>query len=230
MKTEFNELDKLVDINKPQLIVLGARPGMGKTTLSLKIATNIALHQEVPVLYFSLEENLGSLAIDELAERKFGRKLNLENEKIKKAKLFIKDEAPFTIDEILADIDKYVKNENVKFIVIDYLQLIKYDKSKLPNEENEVNEIIKKLKDISNRLEISILITSQLSRKADSRENHRPILTDFVRSKNILETADVIILLYSDYNYESKSINSVELNICKNNNGNIGLIKLKNLL
>ena len=216
MKTEFNELDKLVDINKPQLIVLGSRPGMGKTTLSLKIATNIALHQEIPVLFFSLEENLGSLTIDELAERKFGRKLNLENEKIKKAKLFIKDEAPFTIDEILADIDKYVKNENVKFVVIDYLQLIKYDKSKFPNEENEVNEIIKKLKDISNRLEITILITSQMSY--------------FVRSIDILEIADVKILLHSYYNYESKPINSVELSICKNNNGNIGSIKLTNLL
>lgn len=277
MKTEFYELDKLVNVDKPQLILLGARPGMGKSTLALNIGTNIALHQNIPVLFFSLEENyldsnMKELNYDELMKpsddlpfsciaekiisseemirkdcfmkirnsysyaekeldidkKEFKQKVNSGINKIKNSKFFIKDTAPITIDEIILEIEKYVKNESVKFVIIDYLQLIQYDKSKLMSRDNEILDIIKKLNEISKTLKITILVTSQLSRDAEYRTNHRPILSDLRNNEIKLKIFDTILFLYRDeyYNSDTEMKNIAELYVEKNNNGNTGKIDL----
>ena len=194
MRTEFYELDKLVNLDKPQLILLGARPGMGKSTIALNIGTNIALHQNMSVLFFTLEENYlnsNSKKLDydglmkpsddlpfncmadkiisaeemirkdyfkkirkpysyiedklEIDEKEFKQKVNSGINKIKKSKFFIKDKAPITIDEILLEIEEYVKNVGAKFVIIDYLQLIQYDKSKLMSRDNRRNRWTKNI-------------------------------------------------------------------------------------
>ena len=277
MKTEFYELDKLVNVDKPQLILLGARPGMGKSTLALNLGTNIALHQNIPVLFFSLEENylnsnMKELNYDELMKKsddlpfsclaekiisseemirkdyfmkirnsyscaekeldidknEFKQKVNSGINKIKKSKFFIKDKAPITIDEILLEIKEYVKNECVKFVIIDYLQLIQYDKSKLMSRDNETIDIIKKLKEISKKLKITILVTSQLSHDTEYRTNHRPILSDLRNNEIKLKIFDTILFLYRDeyYNPDTEMKSIAELYVEKNNNGNTGKIDL----
>ena len=277
MKTEFYELDKLVNVDKPQLILLGARPGMGKSTLALNLGTNIALHQNIPVLFFSLEENylnsnMKELNYDELMKKsddlpfsclaekiisseemirkdyfmkirnsyscaekeldidknEFKQKVNSGINKIKKSKFFIKDKAPITIDEILLEIKEYVKSKCVKFVIIDYLQLIQYDKSKLMSRDNETIDIIKKLKEISKKLKITILVTSQLSHDTEYRTNHRPILSDLRNNEIKLKIFDTILFLYRDeyYNPDTEMKNIAELYVEKNNNGNTGKIDL----
>ena len=277
MKTEFYELDKLVNVDKPQLILLGSRPGMGKTTLALNLGTNIALHQNIPVLFFSLEENylnsnMKELNYDELMKKsddlpfsclaekiisseemirkdyfmkirnsyscvekeldidknEFKQKVNSGINKIKKSKFFIKDKAPITIDEILLEIEEYVKSECIKFVIIDYLQLIQYDKSKLMSRDNETIDIIKKLKEISKKLRITILVTSQLSHDTEYRTNHRPILSDIRNNEIKLKIFDIILFLYRDeyYNPDTEMKNIAELYVEKNNNGNTGKIDL----
>ena len=281
MKTEFYELDKLVNVDKPQLILLGARPGMGKSTLALNLGTNIALHQNIPVLFFSLEENylnsnMKELNYDELMKKsddlpfsclaekiisseemirkdyfmkirnsyscdekeldidknEFKQKVNSGINKIKNSNFFIKDKAPITIDEILLEIEEYVKYERVKFVIIDYLQLIQYDKSKLMNRDNETIDIIKKLKEISKKLKITILVTSQLSHDTEYRTNHRPILSDLRNNEIKLKIFDTILFLYRDeyYNPDTEMKNIAELYVEKNNNGNTGKIDLVFLL
>ena len=277
MKTEFYELDKLVNVDKPQLILLGARPGMGKSTLALNLGTNIALHQNIPVLFFSLEENylnsnMKELNYDELMKKsddlpfsclaekiisseemirkdyfmkirnsyscvekeldidknEFKQKVNSGIYKIKNSKFFIKDKAPITIDEILLEIEEYVKSECIKFVIIDYLQLIQYDKSKLMSRDNETIDIIKKLKEISKKLRITILVTSQLSHDTEYRTNHRPILSDIRNNEIKLKIFDIILFLYRDeyYNPDTEMKNIAELYVEKNNNGNTGKIDL----
>ena len=277
MKTEFYELDKLVNVDKPQLILLGSRPGMGKTTLALNLGTNIALHQNIPVLFFSLEENylnsnMKELNYDELMKKsddlpfsclaekiisseemirkdyfmkirnsyscvekeldidknEFKQKVNSGIYKIKNSKFFIKDKAPITIDEILLEIEEYVKSECIKFVIIDYLQLIQYDKSKLMSRDNETIDIIKKLKEISKKLRITILVTSQLSHDTEYRTNHRPILSDIRNNEIKLKIFDIILFLYRDeyYNPDTEMKNIAELYVEKNNNGNTGKIDL----
>lgn len=277
MKTEFYELDKLVNVDKPQLILLGARPGMGKSTLALNLGTNIALHQNIPVLFFSLEENylnsnMKELNYDELMKKsddlpfsclaekiisseemirkdyfmrirnsyscaekeldidknEFKQKVNSGINKIKNSKFFIKDKAPITIDEITIEIEEYIKIERVKFVIIDYLQLIQYDKSKLMSRDNEIIDIIKKLKEISEKLKITILVTSQLSYYTEYRTNHRPILSDLRNNEIKLEIFDTILFLYRDeyYNPDTEMKNIAELYVEKNNNGNTGKIDL----
>ena len=277
MKTEFYELDKLVNVDKPQLILLGARPGMGKSTLALNLGTNIALHQNIPVLFFSLEENylnsnMKEFNYDELMKKsddlpfsclaekiisseemirkdyfmkirnsyscvekeldidknEFKQKVNSGIYKIKNSKFFIKDKAPITIDEILLEIEEYVKSECIKFVIIDYLQLIQYDKSKLMSRDNETIDIIKKLKEISKKLKITILVTSQLSHDTEYRTNHRPILSDIRNNEIKLKIFDIILFLYRDeyYNPDTEMKNIAELYVEKNNNGNTGKIDL----
>ena len=161
-------------------------------------------------------------------KNEFKQKVNSGINKIKKSKFFIKDKAPITIDEILLTIEEYVKYERVKFVIIDYLQLIQYDKSKLMSRDNETIDIIKKLKEISKKLKITILVTSQLSHDTEYRTNHRPILSDIRNNEIKLKIFDIILFLYRDeyYNPNTEMKNIAELYVEKNNNGNTGKIDL----
>lgn len=241
MNTGLNDLDATIDINGDKLIVLGSRPAMGKSILALNIISNIAIKQNEAVLYFNLEiskEQIASRFISSNSMVKYNKLRKLRDPKIegeeltdddwyriaygtelfKKSKIFIDDKAYISIDEICIEARKMKLEQNIQFIVIDYLQLIKYEGDKCLSRDLQIKEILKKLKILSKELNIPVLVLSQLSRKTEEREEHRPILTDFSNSmSSICACSDIVLLLYRDeyYNADTKLKNIAEIIIAK---------------
>lgn len=203
MQTGFKDLDKIIDINGEKLIILGSRPAMGKSTLALNILSNIAIKQNEPVLYFNLESSREIIA----------------NRLLKTSRIFIVDKAGISINEICKEARRMKFEQDIKFIVIDYLQLISYVEKNCLSRDLQIKEILKKLKILSKELNLPILVLSQLSRKPEQRENHRPIITDFSESKvGITNYVDIVLLLYRDeyYNSDTCKNNIAEIIIAKN--------------
>lgn len=246
MQTGIKNLDKEIDINGGNLIVLGARPAIGKSTFATNILSNIAIKQNEPVLYYNLEtskeeiENRFIIINGMIEESKF-RKSKIPNIKkedltteewdriaygkklYKTSKIFINDTPGISIDEICKQARKMKLEQNIKFIVIDYLQLIKYNGEQCISNNLQMEEILKRLNLLSRELNITILVLSQISREVEKRENHRPILTDFSNNKSSIETyADIILFLYRDgyYNSNTDMKNIAEIIIVKNPLGN----------
>ena len=216
MKTGFKDLDKIVKIERGDLIIIASRPAMGKTTLAQNILSNITIKYKKKSAFFSLDESM-----EKIVRLFYG--VNV----LKDTNIFIDATAPQTIEHILKKSCEL--KENIELIVIDYLQLIQCDKSKSLSRENEIEDILKELKLLAKKLNVSIIVTSQLSRKPEERNNKRPVITDFTNTtSSILNYADKILFLYRDsyYNKENKS-NMTEIIIGKNKNGKIGTTKLE---
>ena len=214
MKTGFKDLDNIVKVNGGDLIIIASRPAIGKTNLAQNILSNVAIKENRPTAFFSLEESM----------EKIVNKLNI----LKDAPIFINANTPQTIDDIKRRTYELKEKENIELIIIDYLQLIQYDKSKLLSRDNEVEEILKELKLLAKELNVAIIVTSQLSRKPEEREDKRPVITDFTNTaSSISNYADKILFLYRDsyYNKENKS-NITEIIVSKNENGKTGTAKL----
>lgn len=173
MNMGFIDLDKLVQLEKAKLIILASRPAMGKSTLALNILEHIVTKENLPILYYNLESSKEKL-MNQLQERK---------SVFSKGKINIDDTPNKSIYEICAEARKYKMEQDIQFLVIDYLQLIGYEKKECLSRDLEIKEIIKKLKSLSKELNIPILVLSQLSRELEKRENHRPVLTDFSNSQ-----------------------------------------------
>lgn len=249
MKTGFKNLDEKINIDGQKLIILGSRPAMGKSTLALNIVSNIAIRQNEAVLYFNLEsskEEIVSKMIisngmveykkfkqskntindeeklqEELTEEDWDR-IAYGTELIKESKIFIETKANITIDEICETSKKLKQEQNINLIVIDYLQLIAYTGKEALSREIQISEILKKLKILSKELNIPILVTSQLSREPEKRENHRPMLSDFSESnQGIASHADIVLLLYRDDYYDTNTPkrNIAEIIIAKSSQG-----------
>lgn len=214
MKTGFRELDKLINLDEPKLIILGGRPGMGKTTLALNIASNIADKQKMPVAIFDLELSKETI---------INRYKELDNDIV-----FINDEAGIEVQEICNIVRKLKQERDVKLVIIDYLQLIGFDYSIECLSSYEKNtKCVKYLKELSNELNITILVISMLSRTCEERINKRPILSDIGKSpymigseEDRLKYIDVVGFLYEE------NANITELIIAKNTNGTEETIKL----
>ena len=133
----------------------------------------------------------------------------------------------YTINDIYENSHKSKKD--IELIIIDYLQLIQFDKSKLLSRDNEITEILKKLKILAKELNIPIIITSQLSRKVEKRDDKRPNITDFVHSEHgILTYSDKILFLYRDFYYNEKNKSNItDIIVSRNNDGSVGTIKLE---
>ena len=231
MKTSLIDLDETINIDEPKLIFLGGRPAMGKTTFAIDVASNICLKQDIPVLILSIEESKNSVInriisketkIDiskiRLNELNDIEKINVQEKRsfIEYSKIFIEDIGLQSIGRVIKLIRKYVIENNVKFIAIDYLQLMR--DSIMTNIVAE--NILRQLKLISKELKITILITSQLSKNACSEDNFRPDINDIINKYAIQKYADVIMLLYQlkDFNIDSKKSNRVvECIIVKDN-------------
>ena len=229
LRTGFIDLDKTINLYEPKLIFLAGRPGMGKTALAMNIASNICLKQNIPVLILSIEESKNSVInriisketkID-ISKIKSNELNDLEKIKIQEkrisienSKIFIEDIGLQSIGKVIELIRKYVNENNVKFIAIDYLQLMHYTKMS----DIRVENILRQLKQISEELKITILITSQMSRTLLEREDKRPRITDLRNKKEIWNYADIIMLLYRDecYNENTEKKNIAELIIAKN--------------
>lgn len=209
MKTGINDLDNILKIKEEDFIIIASRPKMGKSTLVQNIIINVAVIENKPTLYFSLEDSKENIV----------KKLILKTSMIKKeVPIFIDTTIPQTIYEIIEKSHKIKQNKNIELIIIDCLQLIQFDSKKALSRDNEIREILKELKKIAKKLKIPIIVTSQLSRNPEKRKDKRPVITDFANIiSSVLRYADKILFIYRDsyYNKENKS-NITDIIVVKN--------------
>ena len=196
MKTGFKDLDSNIRFKNGELVIIASRPAMGKTTFALNILSHIGLEEKVGVLFFSLEDS------EENIIKKLTTINSITEEILKTSQIYISTEVPLSIEDICKKSKKLKIEKNIKAIIIDYLQLINFDKQKLLSRDDEVTEILCKLKRLAKELDVTIIITSQLARLAKERMNQKPMIYDFSSSKyGISRYSDKILFLYRDLNY-----------------------------
>ncbi len=234
--TGFSDLDNLLaGFQKSNLIILAARPGVGKTSLALNIGQNLAVVHNRPVGFFSLE-----MSREELVDRLLVAQADIDAWKLKTGKLDEQDftslsnamgelaEAPFYIDDTPAlsilEIRTKARRLQVEFgidlLIIDYLQLAR--SRNLENRVQEVSEISQGFKNIARELKIPVLALSQLSRGVEQRGTKRPVLSDLRESGSIEQDADVVMFLWKE---DDEAPENIVLDIAKHRNGPLGQIK-----
>ncbi len=244
ISTGFYDLDKkTTGLHGSELIVLAARPGMGKTALALNIATHVAIKENLPVAIFSLE-----MPKEQLANRILSSEAMVDSNKIRTGKLedsdwakiaeslgtlsdaniYIDDTGDISSMEIRARCRKLKLEKGLGLVVVDYLQLIQGNGRRNGSRENEISEISRSLKLLARELNVPVIALSQLSRGAEKREDKRPMLSDLRESGAIEQDADIVMFLYRDdyYNPESENKNKAELMIAKNRSGSTGTTQL----
>lgn len=241
----FADLDlRTAGFHNSELIILAARPAMGKTSFALNIATNASTKSNIPVLLFSLEMSKEQLVNRILCSEAMvdSNKLRTgkieENDWIKivealgplsEAEMYIDDTAGISITEIRAKARKLKLEKNIGLIVIDYLQLIQGSGNRRNgSREQEISEISRSLKILAKELDVPVIALSQLSRAAEQRSEHRPMLSDLRESGSIEQDADIVMFLYRDdyYNEESENKNIAEVIIAKNRSGSVGTAEI----
>jgi len=242
--TGFTELDyRTSGLNKSDLILIAARPAMGKSALAINIATNAAIHSNVPVVIFNLEmskEQVGnrilcSEAMVDSAKVRTGKmeeddwvKLASAIGPLSEAPIYIDDTPGISVMEIRAKCRKLKLEKNIGLVVIDYLQLIQGSGRKGSSREQEISEISRSLKILAKELDIPVIALSQLSRAAEQRNDHRPMLSDLRESGAIEQDADIVMFIYRDdyYNQESEKKNIAEIILAKHRSGSTGTVEL----
>ena len=238
----FTDLDNHINGFQPSdLVLIAARPAMGKTSLALNIATNAAVKYNVPVAIFSLEMSKEQLAnrilcSEALIESEKMRRAQIDGDEMRKlvmtinelskAPIYIDDTAGITVAEIKGKCKKLKMKNQLGLIVIDYLQLIQGNTRE--GRQNEVGENSRLLKILAKELEVPVITLSQLSRASEKREQHRPVLSDLRDSGSIEQDADMVMFLYRDdyYNEDSEKKNIAECIISKFRNGSTGTVEL----
>ncbi|WP_075529546.1 replicative DNA helicase [Ligilactobacillus sp. WC1T17] len=217
LPTGFNTLDKMTSGLQPDnLIILAARPAVGKTAFALNIAANVAITQNVSVAIFSLEMSAESLVNRMICARGGIRADHLRDgnlddnewdrlyeavEALSKTQIYIDDTPGIKMSEIRAKCRRLAKeNKNLGLVVVDYLQLI--EGSNKESRQQEVSDISRQLKKLSKELSIPVIALSQLSRGVEQRQDKRPMLSDIRESGSIEQDADIVAFLYRDDYYE----------------------------
>ncbi|MCX6988492.1 MAG: AAA family ATPase [Chlamydiae bacterium] len=215
--THFIDLDKMINGMAPSnLMILAARPAMGKTALALNIAENICFRNEVPVGLFSLEMS---------AEQRVVAAVN----SMQKGTMIIDDQPGIKITDLRARARRMKEIHGIQFLVIDYLQLLSGSgSSKSPeNRQNEISEISRMLKTLARELNLPILCLSQLSRKVEERQGHRPMMSDLRESGAIEQDSDIVMfLLRREYYDPYDKPGMAELIVAKNRHGSVGSVNL----
>ena len=238
--TGFAALDQvLVGLNKSDLILLAARPAMGKTAFALNIASNVAIQSKKAVAMFSLEmssEQLVSRILSavtpipgmqlrngRLSPRDWGR-LAESMELLSKTKMYIDDTPGITVAEMKG---KLRRIKDLGLVVIDYLQLITSGR-RSDNRVQEVSEITRSLKNLAKELNVPVLCLSQLTRGPDSRTDHRPMLADLRESGSIEQDADIVLFLFREgyYNKGLEDTSVAECIVAKNRHGEVRSVDL----
>jgi len=235
--TGFKDLDSaLAGMQKSNLLILAARPGVGKTTLALNIAQSLAVEHSRPVAIFSLE-----MSKEELVDRLLVAQADIDAWKLKTGKLSEEDftalsnamgvlaEAPLYIDdtpalsitEMRTRARRLQVDVGIDLLIVDYLQLAR--SRHLENRVQEVSEISQGLKNLARELKIPVLALSQLSRAVEQRGEKRPQLADLRESGSIEQDADVVMFLWRD---DEENLENVTLDIAKHRNGPLASIKL----
>ena len=245
VRTGFYDLDRMTaGLQAGDLIVLAARPSMGKTALALNIAEHVAVKEGLPVVVFSMEMGAAQLAlrmvgslgrIDQqhlrtgaLRDDEWGR-LSEAVEKLQKVSVFIDESGSLTPSELRARARRQARQcGQLGLIVVDYLQLMTGSDSSDENRATVIGEISRGLKSLAKELKCPVIALSQLNRGVESRTDKRPMMSDLRESGAIEQDADVIMFIYRDdyYNKESKEMGVAEINISKQRNGPTGTFKL----
>lgn len=236
--------EKTSGFNPSDLIILAARPSMGKTAFALNLALNAAMKSEKSVLIFSLEMSSSQLLQRLLAvqsqiglqkirngfleEDEWGR-LGIASGQLVASNINIADVPNVNVLEIRAMARRLKAMNKLDMIVIDYLQLIKGSGKSTDNRQQEISDISRSLKGIARELNIPIIALSQLSRAPEQRADRRPMLSDLRESGAIEQDADMVVFLYRDdyYNEESEDKGITEVIIGKQRNGPVGTVKLR---
>ncbi len=240
----FIDLDnKTAGFHKSDLVLIAARPAMGKTAFALNIATNAAINNNTPVVVFSLEMSKEQCAnrilcaqamVDsakvqkgEIDDEEWSKLAIASGELSESAGIFIDDTPGITVSEIRAKCRKLKLEKNIGLIVIDYLQLIQ-GSGKASGREQEIAEISRSLKILAKEIEVPVIALSQLSRAPEARPDHRPMLQDLRESGSIEQDADMVMFIYRDdyYNPQSEATNIAEIIIAKNRSGPVGTTEL----
>lgn len=241
--TGFRELDhKTSGLQKSDLIILAARPAMGKTAFALSLALNAAVKGKASVMMFSLEmskEQLGqrllsmeskvdmqSLKTGKLTRRDWDD-INIALDILSKTNIHIDDTAGISIMEMKSKCRRLKAEEGLDLVVIDYLQLMNPE-GKADSRTQEISVISRNLKLLARELDCPILVLSQLSRAPETRTDHRPMLSDLRESGSIEQDADIVIFLYRDeyYNEDTEAPGECEVIVAKQRSGPTGTIKV----
>lgn len=243
--TGFIELDyKTAGLHNSDLVLVAARPAMGKSAFVINIAANAAIRSGVPVVIFNLE-----MSKEQVANRILCSEAMVDSNKVRTGKIEEEDwtklasalgpisEAPIYIDdtpgisimEIRAKCRKLKLEKNIGLVIIDYLQLVTASGKKNSSREQEISEISRSLKILAKELNVPVIALSQLSRAPEQRkDDHRPILSDLRESGAIEQDADIVMFLYRDdyYNENSEEKNIAEVILAKHRGGSTGTVKL----
>ena len=242
----IKELDKMITgLNKSDLIILGARPGMGKTSFALNIARNVALETDKTVCFFSLE-----MTRDQIAQRLLSNEASIKSEKLRtgdlsndewtrlavagehlsKADIFIDESSNITVPEMKA---KLLRLKKVDLVIVDYLGLMHSAKN-TDNRVQEISEITRSLKIMAKELKVPVIACAQLSRGPETKgKSHIPALSDLRDSGSIEQDADIVLFLYRESYYENEKGEGEETDpnksqciVAKNRHGETGTIDL----
>lgn len=246
--TGFYDFDKLTSgLHENELIIIAARPAMGKTAFAVNLAVNAALNSDKNVALFNLEMSAEQLAMRMISaqggidqnklktgklEHNDWKKVNEAISELSNTNLFIEDSSGITVSEIRAKCRRLASQGNgLGLVVIDYLQLIDGSSRYAGNRQQEVSEISRSLKTMAMELNVPVIALAQLSRSVELRENKRPIMSDLRESGSIEQDADIVAFLYRDDYYnksaqEQTNISVTELIVGKHRNGNTGTIEL----
>jgi len=243
--THYIDIDKMLNgFNPSNLIILAARPAMGKTALALNIAENVCFRSNIPVGIFSLE-----MSAEQLLHRIICSQSEVESEKIKtgslngveyqrivgsvnnmqKHTMVIDDQPGLKITDLRARARRMKEAFGIQFIIIDYLQLLSgsgFTRS-AENRQNEISEISRMLKNLARELNVPVLCLSQLSRKVEERAGHKPMLSDLRESGSIEQDSDVVMFLFRREYYDPyDKPGQAEVIVAKNRHGGVGSLQL----
>ena len=242
--TGFTEIDyKTAGFHGSDLILIAARPAMGKSAFALNIATNAAVRAKVPVAVFSLE-----MSKEQMVNRILCSEAMVDSNKVRTGKLdendwtklagsigplseaeiYIDDTPGISITEIRAKCRKLKLEKNIGMVVIDYLQLVQASNRRSGSREQEISEISRSLKILAKEINVPVVALSQLSRAVEQRPDHRPMLSDLRESGAIEQDADIVMFLYRDdyYNQDSEKKDIAEVIIAKHRGGSTGTAEL----
>ncbi len=242
--TGFIDLDyKTAGFHGSELILVAARPAMGKSAFALNIATNAAVRAKIPVAIFSLE-----MSKEQMANRILCSEALVDSNKVRtgkvedddwtklaeasgilsEAEIFIDDTPGISIMEIRAKCRKMKLEKNIGLVVIDYLQLVQASNKRTGSREQEIAEISRSLKILAKEINVPVIALSQLSRAPEQRPDHRPMLSDLRESGSIEQDADIVMFLYRDdyYNQDSEKKNVAEVILAKHRAGSTGTVEL----
>lgn len=240
----FYDFDAMTQgLQRGDLIVLGGRPSMGKTSLALQMAKNVAQVHNLPVCVFGLE-----MSKEQLTYRLLSSEVGIETGRLRTGRLqqdewpllgqginslghlpiFITDKSKITVDEMISKCQG-IKEQNkseLGLVVIDYLQLM--DGPLYESRDEELSKVVVQLKEMAKFLQVPVIILSQLDRAIEHRQNKRPMLSDIRETESLESHADVVTMIYRDeyYNPETEDRGITELITCKHRNGPLGTVKL----